>query len=163
MTSKVGSFYRYCTEVLALLPFTLPDEPLYLIYTINRIIQVRAGTLEANMKAMSTGLLQRDAQKTTHENGMFQQESYQPVYNHMTAMDLNGMMKEESAAQPIFYQMTSIDLNGTIQPEPIVQTISHHIPPMEAKMLDTSSVESCRISEEDLQKIQVLHLMKLKF
>ncbi|XP_044468075.1 sister chromatid cohesion protein SCC2-like [Mangifera indica] len=148
-------FLIYCTEVLALLPFTLPDEPLYLIYTINRIIQVRAGTLEANMKAMSTSLLQKDAQQTSRENGMFQQESYQPIFNHMTTMDLNGTMKEMHDAQPIFYQMTSIDLNGTIQPEPILQMFSHRPPSMEAKMHDTNSVESCRISEEDLKKIQI--------
>ncbi|XP_073288840.1 sister chromatid cohesion protein SCC2-like isoform X1 [Primulina huaijiensis] len=43
-------FLMYCTEILALLPFTAPDEPLYLIYTINRLVQVRAGTLESNMK-----------------------------------------------------------------------------------------------------------------
>ncbi|KAL6526363.1 hypothetical protein OROMI_030003 [Orobanche minor] len=44
------SFLIYYTEILALLPFTLPDEPLYLIYTINRLVQVRAGMLESNMK-----------------------------------------------------------------------------------------------------------------
>ncbi|XP_073147222.1 sister chromatid cohesion protein SCC2 isoform X2 [Henckelia pumila] len=43
-------FLMYCTEILALLPFTAPDEPLYLIYTINRLVQVRAGILESNMK-----------------------------------------------------------------------------------------------------------------
>lgn len=44
-------FLRYCTEILALLPFTTLDEPLYLVYAINRVLQVRAGTLEANMKS----------------------------------------------------------------------------------------------------------------
>lgn len=44
-------FLIYCTEILAQLPFSLPDEPLYLVYSINRVIQVRAGMLEANMKA----------------------------------------------------------------------------------------------------------------
>ncbi|EPS72382.1 hypothetical protein M569_02375, partial [Genlisea aurea] len=47
---SVASFLTYCTEILALLPFTTPDEPLYLIYAINRAVQVRAGTLESNMK-----------------------------------------------------------------------------------------------------------------
>lgn len=47
-------FSRYCTEILASLPFTCPDEPLYLIYDINRVIQLRAGGLEANMKAWSS-------------------------------------------------------------------------------------------------------------
>lgn len=45
-------FFRYCAEVLASLPFTLPDEPLYLVYAINRIMQVRAGSLESDMKAL---------------------------------------------------------------------------------------------------------------
>lgn len=43
--------YRYCAEVLSALPFGLPDEPLYIVYTINRAVQVRGGVLEANMKA----------------------------------------------------------------------------------------------------------------
>ncbi|XP_078180180.1 PHD finger family protein isoform X2 [Carex rostrata] len=48
------NFLVYCTEVLASLPFTIPDEPLYLIYDINRVIQVRAGALESNMKVWSS-------------------------------------------------------------------------------------------------------------
>ncbi|XP_006482736.1 sister chromatid cohesion protein SCC2 isoform X3 [Citrus sinensis] len=148
-------FLMYCTEVLALLPFSSPDEPLYLIYTINRIIQVRAGALEANMKAMSTHLLQRDAQKTTYENGMVDQESAEPVFNHMTSMDLNGTIKEEPSAQPIFYHMSSIDLNGTVQPEPNDQPLLHRIPPLEAKVHVMSSGEPRDIPKDDLQKVQV--------
>ncbi|XP_051140843.1 sister chromatid cohesion protein SCC2 isoform X2 [Andrographis paniculata] len=49
-SDSVVAFLIYCTEILALLPFSLPDEPLYLIYAINRVVQVRAGTLESNMK-----------------------------------------------------------------------------------------------------------------
>ncbi|KAH9740318.1 Sister chromatid cohesion protein SCC2 [Citrus sinensis] len=148
-------FLMYCTEVLALLPFSSPDEPLYLIYTINRVIQVRAGALEANMKAMSTHLLQRDAQKTTYENGMVDQESAEPVFNHMTSMDLNGTIKEEPAAQPIFYHMSSIDLNGTVQPEPNDQPLLHRMPPLEAKVHVMSSGEPRDIPKDDLQKVQV--------
>ncbi|KAL5197683.1 hypothetical protein ABZP36_001195 [Zizania latifolia] len=44
------SFLVYCAEVLASLPFTTPDEPLYLIYDINRVIQLKAGAIEANLK-----------------------------------------------------------------------------------------------------------------
>ncbi|KAG6556205.1 hypothetical protein Mapa_002146 [Marchantia paleacea] len=44
-------FLVYCAEVLSALPFGLPDEPLYIVYTINRAVQVRGGVLEANMKA----------------------------------------------------------------------------------------------------------------
>ncbi|KAL5741371.1 hypothetical protein ACOSP7_028103 [Xanthoceras sorbifolium] len=153
--NSVIPFLMYCTEILALLPFTLPDEPLYLIYTINRVIQVRAGALEANMKAMSTHLLQRDTQKIIPENGIVEQESAQPVFNRMIYMDLNGTIKEEPVAQPIFYHMSSIDLNGTIQPEPTDQPISHYAPPVEAKMHDVSSGEPFGISKDDLQKMQV--------
>ncbi|KAL6013454.1 hypothetical protein ACLOJK_003952 [Asimina triloba] len=63
-------FLVYCTEVLASLPFTLPDEPLYLIYTINRVIQVRAGPLEAEMKALSSHFIQVDTENVGQENGL---------------------------------------------------------------------------------------------
>ncbi|MCO5609932.1 hypothetical protein L7F22_064167 [Adiantum nelumboides] len=43
---------RYCTEILASLPFSLPDEPLYLVFAINRMVQVRAGVVESNIKAL---------------------------------------------------------------------------------------------------------------
>lgn len=46
--------YRYCSEVLSALPFGIPDEPLYVVYTINRVVQARGGELEANMKAIIT-------------------------------------------------------------------------------------------------------------
>lgn len=46
---------RYCSEVLSVLPFGIPDEPLYVVFTINRVVQVRAGELEANMKAIISG------------------------------------------------------------------------------------------------------------
>jgi hypothetical protein len=45
---------RYCVEVLASLPFTSPDEPLYLVYDINRFIQIRAGAIESNLKNWTT-------------------------------------------------------------------------------------------------------------
>ncbi|PUZ68216.1 hypothetical protein GQ55_2G007600 [Panicum hallii var. hallii] len=44
------SFLVYCAEVLASLPFSCPDEPLYLIYDINRVIHFRAGAIETNLK-----------------------------------------------------------------------------------------------------------------
>ncbi|ONM51063.1 PHD finger family protein [Zea mays] len=44
------SFLVYCAEVLASLPFTCSDEPLYLIYDINRIIHLKAGGVESNLK-----------------------------------------------------------------------------------------------------------------
>ncbi|XP_020095025.1 nipped-B-like protein isoform X2 [Ananas comosus] len=62
------SFLVYCTEVLASLPFTCPDEPLYLIYDINRVIQLRAGALEANMKLWSSCFQQRDLMSTSNDS-----------------------------------------------------------------------------------------------
>ncbi|KAJ4812552.1 Nipped-B-like protein [Rhynchospora pubera] len=62
-------FLVYCTEVLASLPFTIPDEPLYLIYDINRVIQVRAGALESNMKIWSSLAQQRGMVKASSRIG----------------------------------------------------------------------------------------------
>ncbi|WJX72023.1 Sister chromatid cohesion protein 2 [Trifolium repens] len=59
LTKFVIAFLMYCTEVLALLPFVAPDEPLYLIYPINLVVQVRAGPLEANVKAWISSLLKK--------------------------------------------------------------------------------------------------------
>ncbi|KAE9449352.1 hypothetical protein C3L33_18760, partial [Rhododendron williamsianum] len=91
--NSVIPFLMYCTEILVLLPFTLPDEPLYLIYAINRVIQVRAGTLEANMKAF-LHLWQEDAKKL-HGNGITQPQgpSCQPVCDQTIPMDLNGTLE----------------------------------------------------------------------
>ncbi|XVE68278.1 hypothetical protein DITRI_Ditri09bG0054800 [Diplodiscus trichospermus] len=148
-------FLMYCTETLALLPFSSPDEPLYLIYAINRVIQVRAGALEANMKALSSNLLQTDAQKTTHTNGIFQLDPSQAVYNNMATVDLNGTIQEEPVIQPAFYHyMTSIDLNGTIQQKPSHQSISYYPPAMETRMHNMSPSETRALSEEEMQKIQ---------
>ncbi|XP_071913172.1 sister chromatid cohesion protein SCC2-like isoform X1 [Coffea arabica] len=82
---SVIPFLIYCTEILSLLPFTLPDEPLYLIYTINRVIQVRAGILEANMKAFlhllrgenqeidGNGIIRPDPSTLAHESNVSEQ------------------------------------------------------------------------------------------
>uniref|UniRef100_A0A1D1Z324 Sister chromatid cohesion protein n=1 Tax=Anthurium amnicola TaxID=1678845 RepID=A0A1D1Z324_9ARAE len=61
-------FLMYCTEILASLPFTCPDEPLYLIYDINRVVQVRAGPLESNMKMWCSFSHQKDLQEITDKN-----------------------------------------------------------------------------------------------
>ncbi|CAN6209133.1 unnamed protein product [Urochloa humidicola] len=55
------SFLVYCAEVLASLPFTCPDEPLYLIYDINRVIHFRAGAIEANLKRWTSVYQPQDA------------------------------------------------------------------------------------------------------
>lgn len=129
------AFSRYCTEILALLPFTLPDEPLYLIYAINRVIQVRAGTLEANMKAF-LHLWQEDAKKL-HGNGITQPQgpSCQPVSDQTIPMDLNGRLEVESGDQPV----------------------SNHSEPMYQNLHPRNSYNTYHISEDDLQKIQVVN------
>ncbi|KAF9624141.1 hypothetical protein IFM89_008079 [Coptis chinensis] len=82
-------FLMYCAEILASLPFSLPDEPLYLIYAINRVIQVRAGALEANMKALTSSCLKSNFH-IPHENGLIQQElSPHPFPHNMMSNDAN--------------------------------------------------------------------------
>ncbi|CAL5393624.1 unnamed protein product [Camellia sinensis] len=128
---SVIPFLMYCTEMLALLPFTLPDELLYLIYAINRVIQVRAGTCEANMKAFLHSL-QEDA-KIVHGNGITPQwPSSQPVSSHTISTDPNGTFKEEPADEPVSNHSVSVDSN----------------------LHSRSPCNSCGISEDDLQKIQ---------
>lgn len=139
------SFYRHCTEILALLPFTLPDEPLYLIYAINRVIQVRAGVLEAKLKALSLHLSQRVAPR---ENGRVRDESTaQPIPDEMTSMDVGGTIHQEPASQN---HMLSMDLNGTVQPEPADQFVSG-----QGDTPLTGSGNSSDISKDDEQMIQV--------
>ncbi|KAF8408186.1 hypothetical protein HHK36_007328 [Tetracentron sinense] len=89
-------FLMYCTEILASLPFTSPDEPLYLIYAINRVIQVRAGALEANMKALILDSLQGDTHNNPHENGIIPQEpAAHPISNH-TVSKIHSMASNDS-------------------------------------------------------------------
>ncbi|PIA63024.1 hypothetical protein AQUCO_00200800v1, partial [Aquilegia coerulea] len=89
-------FLMYCTEILASLPFTSPDEPLYLIYAINRIVQVRVGAIESNMKALSSHCF---------ENGSIQEDSSLPpapiimnkeaTLESMNSADSNGILKDD--------------------------------------------------------------------
>ncbi|MFS8031868.1 putative chromatin regulator PHD family [Helianthus anomalus] len=71
--NSVVPFLIYCTEILSLLPFHLPEEPLYLIYAINRVIQVRAGAIESNLKTFLHKLQEEHKQKKP-ENGTIQHE-----------------------------------------------------------------------------------------
>uniref|UniRef100_A0A7N0V3E0 Sister chromatid cohesion protein n=1 Tax=Kalanchoe fedtschenkoi TaxID=63787 RepID=A0A7N0V3E0_KALFE len=100
---SVIPFLVYCTEILSLLPFTTTDEPLYLVYTINRLMQVRAGDLEANMKSSIGRLSQQRVQKMFCENGLPKQElDAWPASNVMAAIDLNGIDQEASGDQSCF-------------------------------------------------------------
>ncbi|KAL8471705.1 hypothetical protein ACS0TY_029084 [Phlomoides rotata] len=101
---------RYCAEILALLPFTLPDEPLYLIYTINRVVQVRAGTLESNMKDFLNSF-QENAHKS-NENGAVELD---PTLNFVTertmATDGNQRMSGELQDRQLYGEDSSKDPN----------------------------------------------------
>ncbi|RZC88852.1 hypothetical protein C5167_031227 [Papaver somniferum] len=81
-------FLKYSGEILASLRFATPDEPLYLIYSINRVIQVKAGALEANLKALISRLMGTGIQTTPQENGRIQQDATpSPVSSNITTED----------------------------------------------------------------------------
>ncbi|GAB2216709.1 hypothetical protein Droror1_Dr00024486 [Drosera rotundifolia] len=100
--NTVIPFLMYCTDILALLPFVTPDEPLYLIYTINRVIQVKSGTLEASLKAFSVHFSRRSVRKDLHLNGSIQKElTTDPVTALTMSFDLNGMTVREPMDEDI--------------------------------------------------------------
>ncbi|KAF6145287.1 hypothetical protein GIB67_041482 [Kingdonia uniflora] len=95
---SVIPFLMYCTEILASLPFTAPDEPLYLIYTINHALQVRSGSLEATMKVLSSRSIQEDKHAISNENGVLQHDSsvlQQEPYSSAHSVSIH--IKEEDA------------------------------------------------------------------
>ncbi|KAI5436465.1 hypothetical protein KIW84_022816 [Lathyrus oleraceus] len=97
----VIALLTYCTEVLALLPFIAPDEPLYLIYAINRVVQVRAGQLEANFQAWCSSLLRSEGDVTPHGNGMHQQAPNEPIHStQVMSTDLDGTFQQSVDVQP---------------------------------------------------------------
>lgn len=148
------SLHRYCTEVLALLPFISPDEPLYLIYAINRIVQVRAGPLESNFKAWSSSLTRSEGQSTPYGNGMSQRGPHETTLaTQVMPMDLNGTSQLNLDAQPNFNDMRSVDLNGTIHQQahdPLSNDGS-----AEANLGAAGLTDSFSISKDDLEKLQV--------
>ncbi|XP_010550011.1 PREDICTED: nipped-B-like protein B isoform X2 [Tarenaya hassleriana] len=153
-SDTVVPFLMYCTETLALLPFTTPDEPLYLIYSINRVVQIRGGAIEENLKA----LLRKDSAKTPKGNGTFHQECgpFQTIPVHINVMDLNaGIQEEQVQWQPSFGYPTSIDLNGAVYQDPTGQFSSCQTSNEESKVHVMSSADPSELSNDDLQKIQV--------
>ncbi|XP_074301970.1 sister chromatid cohesion protein SCC2-like isoform X1 [Silene latifolia] len=128
-SATVVHFLMYCTEILALLPFMAPDEPLYLVYSINRVIQVRSGTLEASLKAFSTHFSQRNTQKVATENGSWQQ----------------------LAAAQLSVNSISLELNGTFQLPGEGHFTSHS---METD--ENMHCRSFRFTEDDQQRIQAV-------
>ncbi|KAK9052474.1 hypothetical protein SSX86_029103 [Deinandra increscens subsp. villosa] len=92
--NSVVSFLIYCTEILSLLPFALPEEPLYLIYAINRVIQVRAGAVESNMKTF------------LHK-----------LQEHKQKEPANGIISHEPIVQNVSDENASVDDNRQVVPE----------------------------------------------
>ncbi|TKY50194.1 Nipped-B protein [Spatholobus suberectus] len=146
----VIAFLTYCTEVLALLPFISPDEPLYLIYAINRIVQVRAGPLEANFKAWSSSISRHS---TPYGNGMCQLGPDEPtVTTQVMTVDLIGTFQQNVDVQPNSNDMRSLDLNGS----------NHQLPdyPLsynsgsEAMLHAVGFTDSFSFSKDDLEKVQ---------
>lgn len=133
-SGTVIPFLMYCTDILALLPFTTPDEPLYLVYTINRVIQVRSGSLEASLKAYSHHFSNRSSQKVQTENGSFWQGS--------TADFLSA-------------SAVSLELNGTVQ-EP--SDVHFSATTVQHENMCTSNSGPRVLTEDDLQRIQAVCL-----
>lgn len=145
-----------------MLPFTAPDEPLYLIYAINRVVQLRAGPLEANFKAWSSSLLQREGDGTPHGNGMYQRVPHEPILTtQVQSMDLNGTFQQNLDVQPYLVDMTSVDLNGTnhqLPDYPLSHNGGSKVKPHTAGFAD-----SLTFSEDDTEKFQVLWSSLLLF
>ncbi|RZC92976.1 hypothetical protein C5167_021515 [Papaver somniferum] len=98
----------YSTEILASLPFTTPDDPLYLIYSVNRVIQVKAGALEANLKALIFRLTETGTQTTPQENGRIQQDATpSPVSSNITTEDSkrHSSTSSDSGGRKIFSEI----------------------------------------------------------
>ncbi|BFG26567.1 hypothetical protein CerSpe_128410 [Prunus speciosa] len=151
-TTSVVPFLMYCTEILALLPFTTPDEPLYLVFSINRVIQVRAGALEAKLKALTLHLLQRGA---PHGNGIIEEDpAAQPFQRGTTLVDLNGTIQQEPVFQPVTNYMLTMQWNGVMQQGPADHSVSNQTTPLGANMHVTGSGSSHGFSKDDEQKIQ---------
>ncbi|CAC01753.1 putative protein [Arabidopsis thaliana] len=148
---SVISFLKYCTETLALLPFTSPDEPLYLVYSINRVMQIRAGAVESNLKA----LLHKDSAKTQHGNGAYQQD---PIPGHMNMMDLNTRIQEEPRHWNSYGHATLIDLNGSVYQDSRDQFTSYQVHNGKADVHKMTSSDPPELSTDDLQKIQVVFM-----
>lgn len=139
-----------------MLPFTTPDEPLYLVYAINRVIQVKAGQLEAKLKALTLHLLQRGAPRG---NGVIKEDHAAPPFTRgMALVDLNGMIEPETAFRPAPNYMAAMDLNGAIEQDPADEYVSNQDTMLEAK-IGKSSGSSSGISIDDVQIIQVFKFL----
>lgn len=138
-----------------MLPFIAPDEPLYLIYAINRVVQIRAGPLEANFKAWSSSLLRSEGDVAPHGNGMYQQAPNEPIHStQVMSKDLNGTFQQNVDVQPHLDDTTSVDLNGTNHQLPDYP-LSHN-GRSKVKTHAAGFADTFTFSKDDLEKVQVL-------
>uniref|UniRef100_A0A0E0AF42 Sister chromatid cohesion protein n=1 Tax=Oryza glumipatula TaxID=40148 RepID=A0A0E0AF42_9ORYZ len=93
------SFLMYCAEVLASLPFTSPDEPLYLIYDINRVIQLRAGAVEANLKNWTSMYQQQETVGMPRDTGDVMHEP--GGCSDQNLIDVSQMMLGNTCSTPV--------------------------------------------------------------
>ncbi|KAC9242332.1 hypothetical protein E3N88_46138 [Mikania micrantha] len=110
--NSVVPFLIYCTEILSLLPFALPEEPLYLIYAINRVIQVRAGAIESNMKTF-LHKLQEHKQKEPANGTILHEPIPQNVPNENTFEDDSRQVAAEVSNEISFTQAVPVEIDQT--------------------------------------------------
>lgn len=106
------------------------------MYAINRVLQVRAGTLEANMKAL-LHLLQSGQISVTGNGEILQKPSAEAVSSNSVSYDLNGTVVPENA-----------DADADF-------LVSSHSAPRELNLRSVSLHEACGTSEDVLRKVQV--------
>ncbi len=99
LTTKLHNNCRYCAEVLASLPFTSPDEPLYLIYDINRVIQLRAGAVEANLKNWTSMYQQQEMVGMPRDTGDVMHEP--GGCSDQNLVDVSQMMLGNTCSTPV--------------------------------------------------------------
>lgn len=126
--NSVVPFLIYCSEILSLLPFGLPEEPLYLVYAINRVIQVRAGAIEANMKTF------------LHK-----------LQGHNRKEPANGVIQKEPSDQPVSGENAFVEKSWTVEQELPSEIASV---PVELDQHAMNPVNPCVISLDDLPSIQ---------
>ncbi|XP_076883333.1 sister chromatid cohesion protein SCC2-like [Bidens hawaiensis] len=141
--NSVVPFLIYCTEILSLLPFSLPEEPLYLIYAINRVIQVRAGAIESNMKTF-LHKLQEQKQKEP-ANGIVQHDPMaQNVSGVNELVDDNRHAAQEYPSEISFTQTVPMEPDHdetSVNPE----NDNIIIPPVDLPNIQADCLAACAL------------------
>ncbi|KAK1438915.1 hypothetical protein QVD17_04727 [Tagetes erecta] len=131
--NSVVTFLIYCTEILSLLPFASPEEPLYLIYAINRVIQVRAGAIESNIKTF------------LHK-----------LQEHKQKEPANGIIQNEPTAQDVPGENAFVDDYRQVAPELPVENdnVTHSVPMELDQTIMNPENDNITIPADDLPNIQ---------